>query len=125
MAENTENTNAPEVKAGVFEQTLLRNNKQIRTDRAEIIIEDTEVLYRRKVEDIATKIKRKQRDQHAMLDLSPENAVSLTPNLKNYDPEKFVADHVKTSLELRELTIMFEEAKAGYEHLFGPFKSNE
>ena len=114
--ENTEqNTN------GVFGATLKRNNKQIRDDRAQAIIEDTEVVYRRRVEDIATKIKRKQRDQEAMLDLSPDNALSLAPNLKNYDPDKFVTEHEAAGLALRDLDIQYEEAKKGYEHLFGSF----
>jgi hypothetical protein len=41
-----------------FIESLQRNNDQIREDRARIIGEDSELIYRRRVEDIELKIKR-------------------------------------------------------------------
>lgn len=41
-----------------FIEYLKRNNDQIREDRAKVIGEDSELIYRRRVEDIELKIKR-------------------------------------------------------------------
>ena len=40
---------------GAFIVSLKRNNKQIRNDRATAILEDTEILYKRSIEDLITK----------------------------------------------------------------------
>ena len=40
-----------------FIESLKRNNDQIREDRAIAIGEDSQLIYRRRVEDIALKIK--------------------------------------------------------------------
>ena len=37
---------------GAFYGSLKRNNKQIRDDRALAIAEDTELVYKRKIEDL-------------------------------------------------------------------------
>lgn len=66
-----------EGNVGAFVASLKRNNKQIRDDRATAIAEDTEVLYKRKVEDLELSIRKMQREQENMLDLSPTNAQSL------------------------------------------------
>ena len=63
-----------EEQKGVFKSTLLRDNKAIKKDRAEAIIEDSEMVYRRKVEDLQLKLKREKRKQDAVLDLSPDNS---------------------------------------------------
>ena len=46
-----------------FIESLKRNNDQIREDRAKVIGEDSELIYRRRVEDIELKIKRLEREQ--------------------------------------------------------------
>ena len=43
-----------------FIESLKRNNDQIREDRAIAIGEDSQLIYRRRVEDIALKIKKRE-----------------------------------------------------------------
>ena len=64
-------------KDGAFIASLKRNNKQIREDRAAAIGEDTQLLYKRKIEDLQVTIRRMERELENMLDLSPTNATSL------------------------------------------------
>ncbi|WP_228377472.1 hypothetical protein [Chryseobacterium indologenes] len=45
-----------------FIESLKRNNDQIREDRARTIGEDSELIYRRRVEDIELMIKRLERE---------------------------------------------------------------
>mgnify|MGYP001588484155 FL=1 len=59
----------------------------------------------------------------AALDLAPDNAMSLVPNLKNHVPAKFVGDDLTLIFDRRNLVIQFEEAKKRYEYLFGPYTS--
>jgi hypothetical protein len=47
-----------EQEVGAFVSSLKRNNKQIRDDRAAAIAEDTELVYKRKIEDIEMEIKK-------------------------------------------------------------------
>ena len=62
---------------GAFISSLKRNNKQIRDDRATSIAEDTQLVYKREIEDLELSIKKMKREQDNMLDLSPTNAQSL------------------------------------------------
>ena len=48
---------------GAFFASLKRNNKQIRDDRAISIAEDTQIVFKRKIEDLQLEIKKTKRDQ--------------------------------------------------------------
>lgn len=50
-----------------FIQSLQRNNDQIREDRARTIGADSELIYRRRVEDIELKINRLKENRKASL----------------------------------------------------------
>lgn len=63
---------------GAFADSLKRNNRKIRDDRAQAITEDTELLYKRTIEDLELSLKKMNRDRDNMLDLSPTDANSLT-----------------------------------------------
>ena len=106
---------------GAFMTTLTRNNKKIREDRAISISEDAELIYKRKVEDLETQIKRKKRDRDGMLDLSPTSADSLVL-ASDFNAENFVAKDLALGIEIRNLEIALEIAKARYEYLFGTRK---
>jgi hypothetical protein len=110
-------------ESGVFVSSLMRDHKTIRRDRAKSIIEDTQTLYKRTVEDILIAISRAQREQNAIIDLSPDTTVSLLPNLKDYDEVKFVKEDLDYSLQIRNLEIQYEVALKRYEYLFGSFKT--
>ena len=66
-----------------FIESLQRNNDKIREDRARTIGEDSELIYRRKVEDIELKIKRLEREQEGLIDISPLDKNSLTLQILN------------------------------------------
>ncbi len=100
-----------------FVDALRRNNDQIREDRAKTIGEDSELIYKRRIEDIELKIKRIAREQEGAIDISPLDRNSLT--FVDFDPESFVEKDIELSLKIRNLKIQFEIAKKRYEYLFG------
>lgn len=100
-----------------FIESLKRNNDQIREDRAVAIGEDSQLIYRRRVEDIALKIKRVEREQEGLIDVSPLDKNSLT--FADFQPEQFVERDFELSLILRNLNIQLEIAEKRFEYLFG------
>jgi hypothetical protein len=115
-------TEAPMVEEfemrGAFVDSLRRNNKQIRRDRATAIAEDAQIRYKRQIEDMEIEIRRLKRMQENMLDLSPENAHSLMV-AKDFDAKTYVEQDIKFSVDVRNLEIKLGLAKARYEYLFG------
>lgn len=102
---------------GAFVGSLVRNNKKIREDRAIMITESAEMIYKRKVEDTALQIKQLKRDREAMLDLSPTDAQSLVL-ASDFDAQKFVEKDIQLGISIRNLEITLEIAKGRYNHLF-------
>ena len=102
----------------IFMDYLVRNNKQIRTDRAEVIAEDTQIIFKRTIEDIELRIKKLSRERENMLDLSPDHALSLKL-AENFSAVDFVNKDLKLGVEIRNEEIRLEIAKNRYNHLFG------
>lgn len=100
-----------------FIESLKRNNDQIREDRAVALGEDSQLIYRRRVEDIALKIKKIEREQEGLIDVSPLDKNSLT--FADFQPEQFVENDLELSLILRNLNIQLEIAEKRFEYLFG------
>ncbi|MCQ9634390.1 hypothetical protein MP477_05400 [Chryseobacterium sp. WG23] len=100
-----------------FIESLQRNNDQIREDRARTIGEDSELIYRRKVEDIELKIKRLEREQEGLIDISPLDRNSLT--FADFNTEDFVQKDIELSLTIRNLNIQLEVSEKRFEYLFG------
>lgn len=100
-----------------FVESLQRNNDQIREDRAQTIGEDSELIYRRKVEDIELKMKRLEREQEGLIDISPLDRNSLT--FADFNPEEFVQKDMELSLTIRNLNIQLEITRKRFEYLFG------
>lgn len=105
-------------REGAFLSSLKRNNKQIRDDRAQAIGEDTELAYKRKVEDLALSIKKMKRDQENMLDLSPTDANSLIL-ASDFDTEEYVKRDLELGIKIRNAEIALEIAKKQFTFLFG------
>ncbi len=99
-----------------FIESLQRNNDQIREDRARIIGEDAELIYRRRVEDIELKIKRLEREQEGLIDISPLDKNSLT--FADFQPEEFVQKDIELLLIIRNLNIQLELTRKRFEYLF-------
>jgi hypothetical protein len=103
---------------GAFIDSLRRNNKQIREDRATAIAEDAQIQYRRMVEDLEVSIKRMQRDRENMLDLSPDNAMSLKL-ASDFNSGEYVAKDIDLGVKIRNAEIKLEIAQKQYTYLFG------
>jgi hypothetical protein len=103
---------------GAFIESLKRNNSKIRADRAQAIGEDAEVKYARMVQDIEIKIKQLKRDQENMLDLSPENAMSLKL-ASDFSADEYVAKDLEIGVKIRNEEIRLEIAQKRYAYLFG------
>ena len=101
-----------------FMDYLVRNNKQIRADRAEVIAEDAQVKFRRTIEDIELKIKKLHRERENMLDLSPDHALSLKM-AENFNAAEFVEQDLSLGVAIRNEEIRLEIAKKRYLYLFG------
>lgn len=107
-----------EEKTGAFLDSLVRNNKQIRADRAAAIGEDAQLLYKREVEDLDVAVKRMRREQEGMLDMSPENAMSLKL-ASDFDAKDYVAKDIELAVRIRNAEIKLDLAKTRYTYLFG------
>jgi len=102
---------------GAFIASLKRNNRQIRSDRAIAIAEDSQLLYKRRMEDIDVSIRRMKRELENMLDLSPTNTQSLIL-AGDFDAGKFVEQDVELGVKIRNEEIRLEIAKKRYNYLF-------
>lgn len=107
-----------DVNVGAFISSLKRNNRQIREDRATAIGEEAQITYKRTIEDLELYIKRMQRAQENMLDLSPDNALSLIVADK-FDSRKYTDEDVEIGIKIRNAEIKLEIAKKRYKYLFG------
>ena len=102
---------------GAFVESLKRNNKKIREDRAVAIAEDAQIIYKREVEDLEIQIKQIKREREAMLDLSPTNADSLVL-ATDFNSKAFVNKDLELGVKIRNLEIRLEIARARYSELF-------
>ena len=107
-------TNVP----GAFLSSLKRNNKQIRDDRATAIGEDTQLIYKRSIEDIELSVKKMKREQENMLDLSPTNATSLVL-ASDFNSQDYVDKDIALGVKIHNEEKRLEIAKKRYDYLFG------
>lgn len=102
---------------GAFVSSLVRNNKKIREDRAIMIAESAEMLYKRQIEDTEIRMKQLKREREAMLDMSPTTTDSLIL-ASDFDAKKFVEKDIQLGIEIRNIEITLEIARTRYNHLF-------
>lgn len=103
---------------GAFVDSLKRNNKQIREDRASSIAEDAQVMYRRQIEDLTLYLNKMKREQENMLDLSPTDADSLVL-ATDFNAQDYVTKDVDLGVKIRNTEIKLEIAQKRYGYLFG------
>lgn len=108
----------PKNGQGAFLESLKRNNKQIREDRAQAIGEDTEIVYKRRIEDLEIEIKKMKREQENMLDLSPSHAQSLIL-ASDFDSGAYAQKDIDLGVKIRNAEITLEIAQNRYAYLFG------
>jgi hypothetical protein len=102
---------------GAFVDSLTRNNRKIRADRAIAIAEDAQLIYKREIEDMELQVKKLRRERENMLDLSPTTADSLVL-ASDFNSKSFVEKDIKIGVQIRELEIKLEIARARYNYLF-------
>lgn len=102
---------------GAFIESLKRNNSKIRSDRAESISDDAQMIYKREVEDIAVEIRKLKRERENMLDLSPTTTDSLIL-ASDFDSKSFVKKDLDLAVRIRNLEIKLELAEKRYNYLF-------
>jgi len=103
---------------GAFIESLKRNNGKIREDRASSISEDTQLVYKRQIEDLSVLIRKMEREQENMLDLSPTDAQSLVL-ATDFDSKAYVEKDVELGVKIRNTGIKLKIAQKRYVHLFG------
>lgn len=121
--EISENVSPLDQMQGAFVDSLRRNNKKIREDRAIAISEDAQMIFKREIEDLQLEKKRLLRERDAMLDLSPTNADSLVL-ATDFDAKAFVNKDIEIGIKVRNIDIKIEVATARYNYLFGSLKTN-
>lgn len=107
-----------EEKKGAFLDSLNRNAKQIRADRAASIGEDAQLLYKRKVEDLQVLVSKLKREQNNKLDMSPNSAMSLIL-ASGFDADEFANEDINLGVQIRNAEIKLDIAKKRYIFLFG------
>lgn len=121
--ETTTNGQPLDQMQGAFVESLRRNNKKIREDRALAIGEDAQMIYKREIEDLSLEIKRLRRERDGMLDLSPTNADSLVL-ATDFDAKNFVQRDIEIGVKIRNLEIKLQIATDRYAYLFESIKTN-
>lgn len=103
---------------GAFASSLKRSNAKIREDRATTIVDDTQLMYKRQIEDLQVTIKRAKMEQENLLDLSPTTADSLVL-ASDFNSKAYVDKDVELGVKIRNLDIKLEIATKRYTYLFG------
>jgi len=107
-----------EIKSGFIKESLGRNNKTIRADRAEAINEDLEMVYKREIEDKLIAVKKLTRKQMNAFDFSPSNSQSLILG-KDVDASITKDEDLALGLAIHNETVKLTIAKKRYNFLFG------
>jgi len=112
--ENVVTTN----ESTVFMSSLVRNNKQLKEDRAAAIYEDTKLTYKRLIEDLEISIRKMKREQENMLDLGVTNTTSLiVPS--DFDHAAYASKDSQLSLKIQMAEKELEIKNDRYIYLFG------
>ncbi len=109
-----------------FKDYLTASFRQIREDRADGIAEDTEIEYRRDIEDRLRRIRQydRQRD-NLILDLCPSNITSTQVVPGDFDAAKFKEKDIQIGIDRRNDLIILEIVVDRYESLFGAYPEAE
>lgn len=105
-----------------FEKNLKQNYREIRESRAKALTEDTEIEYRRTVEDKYRRVRNIDRTvENQLLDLCPKSTTSTQVGPADYKADEFVKRDLQNALDRREMVIELEVAVDRYEYYFGPY----
>ena len=105
-----------------FAENLKQSFKQIRDSRAEAITDDTELEYRRNIEDRIRRIKGYDRTaENLLLDLCPSSTMSTQVAPSDFNPNEFMERDIKIGIDKRNDLIALEIVVNRYEELFGAY----
>lgn len=104
-------------KGGALWGSISRNIKQIKEGRALSILEDAELAYKRKIENMENALRKLNRKVEDSLDMSPDSTTTLL--MKDFDADAFIEDDAKAAYDIRNSTIQLNECKKRYNTLFG------
>lgn len=105
-------------KGGALQQSLDRNSKTIRKDRAQTISDTARLRYRRAIEDKHLSLRECKSQQDALIDMSPDNTMSII-RVADFDAEEFVKANADLARKIYDLSIVIEVMTADYKRLFG------
>lgn len=108
-------------KNGILGSTLKQTFKQIKESRIDAMLEDSELKYRRQIEDVCAKVRQCDRDlEDAILDILPSNAgQGINPN--QFDADKLMSTRISTLITRREQSVRLGILVNDYETLFGEY----
>jgi len=105
-----------------FKDNLTASFRQIREDRAEGIAEDTEIEYRRDIEDRCRRIRQYDRQrENLILDLCPSTITSTQVVPSDFNPATFKEKDIQIGIDKRNELIILEIVVDRYEYLFGKY----
>jgi len=113
----SENATDDAKKNGALWGSISRNIKQIKEGRALSILEDAELAYKRKIENMELALKKLNRKVEDSLDMSPDSTTTLL--MKDFDADAFIEADAKAAYDIRNSTIQLNECKKRYNALFG------
>ena len=110
---------------GILGSTLKQTFKQIKDSRIDAMLEDSELKYRRLIEDVCAKVRQCDRDlEDAILDILPPNAgQGINPN--QFDADRLMNNRISTLITRREHQIKLGILVNDYETLFGDYPDLE
>ncbi len=124
MSQDTEtDTGVPatlNTNQGQFATALTKSNRQIQRARALQLTEVTKMIYRRKVEDLASDYRQMMLTAQSQLDLRGDSALSINPASKDFDAQSWVQGNLEARMSLRNTLTKLAVAYYAYTELFGP-----
>lgn len=111
---------------GAFKSDLMRSFKQLKEARAESVVEDAEILYKRKIEDLCKNLRQYERDREDMiLELSPSSVGSSTVVPLDFRIDVLLEKDIELGKKKREDEIILEIVLDRYQRMFGPVENQD
>ncbi len=111
---------------GSFYKDLTASFKTIKAARALSVAEDTEITYKRRIEDLCREYNTLVRNrENLMLDMYPESATSTRVIPADFSPAEFLRKDLQIGLDARDIKDNLEIVVDRYEALFGEYPDHE
>lgn len=113
-------------KKGSFYRDLTASFKTIKEARALSVAEDTEITYKRRIEDLCREYNTLIRNrENLMLDMYPDSVTSTRVIPSDFSPAEFLKKDLQIGLDARDIKDNLEIVVDRYEALFGEFPDTE